>query len=115
MVNQSQYIHDYYECNEFPDFCTSFELSAKQWGGSAITMNISEALQMTPFLNKTGLSVKEVWGLGEVAPEYNFYSETFLDGKQQFKIPTISVFKIFNNITGLFSVQKASVFIVNVT
>jgi hypothetical protein len=45
-------------------------------------MNISEALQKTPFLNKTGLSVKDVWGLGEVEPEYNFYSQTFLDGKK---------------------------------
>lgn len=40
---------------------------------------------------------------------------TKLSGKQQFSIPTMSVFKIFNNITGLFSPQKSSIFIVNVT
>lgn len=59
--------------------------------------------------------MKDIWGIGAAEPEYNFYSMTKLSGKQQFSIPTMSVFKIFNNITGLFSPQKSSIFVVNVT
>jgi hypothetical protein len=61
------------------------------------------------------VSVSDIWGIGHQDPEFYAYSVNFLPGKDQFKIDVTSVVRIFNNITGLMSQQRASIFIINVT
>ena len=112
-TNTSQFIHDYYGCKVLKTQCTDLELAAMQWGSSALTLNIYKPYRETSFLQHTGASVTDVWGIGKAAPEYYNYAYNYLSGADNFTISEKSVtMKIFNNITGILGQQRASIFII---
>jgi hypothetical protein len=70
---------------------------------SNLTLTIPDEYRKTTHLEHTGVSVRDVWGIGKEEPEYYNYAYNWLSGADNFTISPSSVKTIFNNITGIFT------------
>ena len=68
----------------------------------------------TSYLQKTGISVHDVWGLFAVEPEYFYHAQNNIPAGQVEALSLISVASLMNNITGLIDQTKAAIFVISV-